>query len=81
MVVRKRAGLVTPQVKNCEYKLQEQSKQIIIYYIIIIDFVILMSFHVNHFITVFMPLPTDRCVGGIMFLGCPSASASVRASI
>jgi len=28
----------------------------------------------------FMPPPTDRCVGG-MFSGCPSVSASVRASI
>jgi len=31
--------------------------------------------------TCFMPLPTDRCVGGIMFSGCPSVSESVRPGV
>jgi len=30
--------------------------------------------------TVFIPPPTDRCVGATMFSGCPSVRASVRAS-
>ena len=31
--------------------------------------------------SIFMPLPTDRCVGGIMFSGCPSVGAFVHACL
>jgi len=30
---------------------------------------------------VFMPPPTDRCIGSIMFSGCPSVSACFRACV
>jgi len=30
---------------------------------------------------IFMPPPTDRCVEGIMFSGCPSVCASVQACV